>query len=404
MSTSVLYRAIGMRGYEHVAAWEESGTFKLRMRAPETCVKCPGCRSQDVIRRGTVDRVLYAPPIGLRTTQLFVQAPRVECGNCKTVRTVVLPNVVRRKNHTKSFARLVIDLRKLMTIEDVSLYLGVSTRMVRDIDKDWLGRQFAKPRLRDLKLIAIDEISILKGHTYLTIVMDLKTGAIVFVGRGKGGNALKPFWKRLGGSKAKVRAVAVDMSSAYYAAVQKHLPQATLVFDRFHIVKLMNEKLTKLRRDLAREAEDKLHKAILKGIRWLLLSHPENLDPKRDDRERLQEALDLNEPLATAYYLKDDLRQFWQQPNRREAGRFLKDWCRRARASGIAVLLTMANTLEGYRTGILNWYRFPISTGPLEGMNNKIKTLKRQAYGYRDLVYFTLKLHALHSAKFELIG
>ncbi len=120
--------------------------------------------------------------------------------------------------------------------------------------------------------------------------------------------------------------------------------------------------------------------------------------------ERLQEALKLNESLSIAYYLKEDLRQIWEQDNRNQAANFLHDWCRRARASGIRVLQTMANTLEGDRTGILDWYRQRISTDPLEGTNNKIKTMKRQAYGYRDEEYFHLKLYALHESKFKLIG
>jgi transposase len=292
----------------------------------------------------------------------------------------------------------------MMTAKDAAKYLGVSDRMVRDIDKSYLKRKFAKPRLRDLKHIAIDEFSVGKGHQYFTVVMDLHSGAIVFAGKGKGESALKPFWKRLRGSKAKIKAVATDMSSAYYAAAQKNLPNAAHVFDRFHIVKLMNEKLSVLRRQLYREAEDILAKSVLKGTRWLLLKNPENLNDDRNEHQRLQDALKLNEPLATAYYLKEDLRQIWEQPGKRAAGKFLKDWCARARASGIRVLKTMANTLEGHRTGILNWYNYRISTGPLEGTNNKIKTLKRQAYGFRDQEYFKLKLYALHLAKFELIG
>jgi transposase len=142
----------------------------------------------------------------------------------------------------------------------------------------------------------------------------------------------------------------------------------------------------------------------LKGLRFLLLKHQENLDEAKNERARLMEALDLNQPLAIAYYLKEDLGQIWQQPNKTIAGRFLKDWCARARASGIKVLQTMANTLEGHRTGILNWYDFPISTGRLEGINNKIGALQRSAYGYRDRDYFIAKLYALHLAKFELIG
>ena len=404
MSTSVLYTVIGMKGYQHCSVLDRNGVFCLTMEAPENTVRCAACGSYDVIRRGSRLRQVQAPPVGMRRTQLTIHAPRVQCRQCNAVRSVRLPGVVPKKNHTHSFARLVVDLRKMMTAKDAAKYLGVSDRMVRDIDKSYLKRKFAKPRLRDLKHIAIDEFSVGKGHQYFTVVMDLHSGAIVFAGKGKGESALKPFWKRLRGSKAKIKAVATDMSSAYYAAAQKNLPNAAHVFDRFHIVKLMNEKLSVLRRQLYREAEDILAKSVLKGTRWLLLKNPENLNDDRNEHQRLRDALKLNEPLATAYYLKEDLRQIWEQPGKRAAGKFLKDWCARARASGIRVLKTMANTLEGHRAGILNWYNYRISTGPLEGTNNKIKTLKRQAYGFRDQEYFKLKLYALHLAKFELIG
>jgi transposase len=316
----------------------------------------------------------------------------------------VLPGVVPFCNYTKSFVRLAVDLRKMMTIRDVAQYLGVSEGMIRRIDQRYLERTFGKPRLRDLEIIAIDEIYVGKRNKYFTIVIDWKTGAIVFVGAGKGEDALKPFWRRLRGSRARIRAVATDMSKAYYAAVLKNLPGAKHVFDRFHIVKLMNEKLTQLRRELYHEATNLLDRSVLKGIRWLLLKHSDNLDESRDERSRLQDALNLNHSLATAYYLKEDLSQFWQQPNKAAAARFLNDWCARARASGIRVMQTMANTLEGYRTGLLNWYDFPISSGPLEGINNKIGALQRMAYGYRNPDYFIAKLYALHLAKFQLIG
>lgn len=133
----------------------------------------------------------------------------------------------------------------------------------------------------------------------------------MFVGQGKGSKALDPFWRRLRSSGAKVQAVATDLSRAYIQAVTENLPKATLVFDRFHIVKLLNEKLSELRRELYREAVDRLQKQVLKGTRWLLLKHPENLDPERNEHRRLEEALVLNRSLAIAYYLKEDLRQFW---------------------------------------------------------------------------------------------
>jgi len=403
MTTKELYSSIGVSGYEHQGCWRKGGIFHIRMEAPLSCHKCPKCGDRNVIHRGTFDRVVHAPRIGLDRTVLFIRAPRLECRRCRQVLNAVLPQVEPLCNYTKSLARLVVDLRKMMTIKDVAHYVSVSDTMIRGIDRKYLNRKFGKPRLRHLEIIAIDEIYVGKKNKFFTIVIDWITGAIVFVGDGKGENALKPFWKRLRGSKARIKAVATDMASAYYAAVLQNLPNAKHVFDRFHIVKLMNDKLTQLRRELQREA-DKMGKKVLKGLRFLLLKHQENLNEAKNERARLMEALDLNQPLAIAYYLKEDLGQIWQQPNKTIAGRFLKDWCARARASGIKVLQTMANTLEGHRTGILNWYDFPISTGRLEGINNKIGALQRSAYGYRDRDYFIAKLYALHLAKFELIG
>jgi len=147
-----------------------------------------------------------------------------------------------------------------------------------------------------------------------------------------------------------------------------------------------------------------MEKPVIKGTRWLLLKNAENLDPRRREAERLEEALRLNQPLATAYYLKEDLRQLWEQPDKETAAAFLQDWMARAHASGVGMLQKMATTLGLYRSGILAYYDYPISTGPLEGTNNKIKTMKRQAYGFRDQEFFKLKILAIHEAKYALVG
>ncbi len=184
----------------------------------------------------------------------------------------------------------------------------------------------------------------------------------------------------------------------------EHLPEAAIIFDRFHIVKLFNDKLSDLRRDLYREAKDQLRKDVLKGTRWLLLKNPGNLDEKKGEKERLQEALQMNEPLYTAYYLKEDLREVWNQPSKIQAENVLDAWIQKASSSGIPPLKTMAKTLSAYKSGILAYYDFPISTGPLEGTNNKIKTMKRQAYGFRDMEFFKLKIMGLHETKYALVG
>jgi transposase len=168
--------------------------------------------------------------------------------------------------------------------------------------------------------------------------------------------------------------------------------------------KLFNEKLTELRCDIYREVTDSLHKKLLKGTRWLLPKNPENLRDNRNERNRLEEALSVKKPLATAYYMKEDLRLLWSQPNEAAAKDRLHDWIARAEASGIKTLKDFANTLRTHRRGIIAYYDHNISTGPLEGTNNKIKTLQRQAYGFRDRVFFILRIYALHTTRYELIG
>jgi transposase len=227
---------------------------------------------------------------------------------------------------------------------------------------------------------------------------------VVFVGAGKGTAALKPFWKRLRSAGAKVRAVATDMSPAYIQAVHDNLPQAVHVFDRFHVMKLFNEQLADLRREVQRSVETVEQRQLLKGTLWLLLKNPENLDPDKNERQRLEDALRINQPLATAYYLREDLRQLWQQPGKRAARRFLDGWVARAQASGVRMLQKFAQTLQLHRTGLLNWYHYPISTGPLEGTNTKIRVLQRQAYGFRDQEFFKLKIYALHQSTYALVG
>ncbi len=404
MSTSLLYHAFGIRGYRYQRTKYQDGDMTFTIKQQRSKLRCAECGSDDVQRRGHVTREIQHLPIGGKPVFLELDVARVHCRKCDLIRQVKIPFADQQRTYTRAFARYVLDLRRSMTLTDVAWHLGVSDWMVRDIEKRMLKKKYSSPRLQHLKQIAIDEISIGKGHRYLTVVLDLDSGAIVYTGDGKGADALKPFWKRLKAAHAQIEAVATDMSPAYIQAVTKNLPDVALVFDRFHVMKLFNDRLSDFRRELIREAEKGLATDVLKGTKWLLLMNPENLNEKKNERARLERALSLNKPLATAYYLKEDLRRFWQQSSRTEALWFLMDWCARARASGIRFLQKFANTLEGHRSGLLAWYDYPISTGPLEGVNNKIKTMKRQAYGFRDQEYFRLKLYALHKTRRALVG
>jgi transposase len=404
MSTSLLYHAFGIRGYDYVKTEYTEGRVRFTIRQRPHTYRCSACGSRQVAPRGHQERTFHAVPIGGKPVAVVLAIPRVACSTCKVIRQVPLNFADPRRSYTRAFERYALELSRMMTIQDVAEHLQVSWDTIKDIQKRYLWKRFRKPRLGKLKQIAIDEIAIGKGHRYLTVVLNLQTGAVVFVGDGKGADALDPFWKRLKAAQAKVEAVATDMSAAYIEAVRDHLGNAVHVFDHFHVIKLFNEKLSDFRRELHREATDQLHKEVLKGTRWLLLKNPENLDPKRRERERLEEALRMNQPLATVYYLKEDLRQIWEQPDKETAARVLDDWIRRAEASCIKMLQKFASTLALHRRGILAYYDYRISTGPLEGTNNKIKTMQRQAYGFRDQEFFKLKILAIHEVKYALVG
>jgi len=404
MSTSLLYHGFGLVGYDYVRTRYPGGAVIFSIKRKRGKIRCPVCRSRDIIFRGTLSRRFRTVPIGSKRVFLDFEVQRLECRRCGKIRQEKLGFADPRFSYSHAFERYALDLSKHMTIQDVARHLGISWDVIKEIQKRDLTRRFSRPCLKNVKRIAIDEISVLKGHRYMTVVLDMDTGAVIFVGDGKGGDALDPFWKKLKRSRAKVKAVAMDMSPAYISAVLEHLPKATIVFDHFHVIKLFNDKLSDLRRDLYRETKENLHKEVLKGTRWLLLKNPENLDTEKKEKERLAEALKLNEPLACAYYLKEDLRQIWLQPNKETAEMVFADWVKRAQSTSIKMLKKFANTLAEYKSGILAYYDYRISSGPLEGTNNKIKTMKRMAYGFRDMEFFKLKIMALHETKYALVG
>ena len=170
------------------------------------------------------------------------------------------------------------------------------------------------------------------------------------------------------------------------------------VFDYFHVVKLMNEKLDEIHRAQYKMEKDINKRKVLKGTRYLLLRNGEDIFDK-ENRTGIVNALEMNKPLSQAYYLKEQLREIWTQPQKTNAEKVMHDWVKQARKSKVPQLMKMADTVMAYRTGILAWYDCLISTGKVEGINNKIKVMKRVAYGFRDERYFELRLYALHDCR-----
>ena len=246
--------------------------------------------------------------------------------------------------------------------------------------------------MKDVRVIGIDEIYI--GKVYKTIVRDLESGAVLFVGKGKGGDALAPFARKLRSSKCKIKVVAMDMSNGYSAWVKTNLKAANIVFDHFHIIQLMNKKLDKLRRETMNELEEE-EKKKLKKKRFLYLKGEEGLTS--EEKSELDALKEIFEDLSTAHAMKEGLRSIYRTAESEADAKLLfEGWIESAKETGIACLNTMANTIRRRLDGILGYWKFnQITSASMEGFNNKIRWLIGQAFGFHDQEYFRLKIFDL---------
>jgi transposase len=338
-----------------------------------------------VAPHGAVKKVIRGVPIlGRKNIFFSIDLPRVECKECKVIRQIDPGISEPNKRYTKAFVKAALICVRSMSIQAAAAHLGVDWHTINDIFQGYLKKKYDSKMFKNVTRIGIDETYMGKRHKFLTIVLDLDTGDPIFVGLGKGEDALKPFWKALGRRKNKIEAVAIDMSAAYQKAVRENVPNADAVFDHFHVVKMMNERIDQLRRAVFNSASAK-DKQVLRGCRYLLLKNVENLSEKNNERERLDKVLELNTPLTTAYILKESLKQIWLQNTYEEGRACLMDWTGQALASGVGALMRLGFTIQKHAEGILNYYRHRITTSHLESFNCNFKVLLRRGRGYRNM-------------------
>ena len=322
---------------------------------------------------------------------LEVQQRRVRCARCRGVRSEAHEFVAGSARVTTRFAVYAAGLCEIMSVKEVADHLDVDWKLVKRCDKEALQKQFAQTNTRGLRLLAVDEIAVKKGHQYLTIVLDYETGRVVWLGEGRRFETLGAFFQLMSPEEqAAIEAVAMDMWDPFIKAVRHYLPHARVVFDLFHVVQAYHrEVLDEVRKAAYRKAEDE-ERRFIKGSRFLLYKNEENLSDK--ERPLLSELLKVNEDISTAYVLRDSLKAIWGARDPWQARRELRLWCRLAQESGIPALVKFAKKLRRYARGIIAHARYPIHTSCLEGINNRAKLIKRRSYGFHDNEYFSLKV------------
>lgn len=329
-------------------------------------------------------------------TWLHIEYRKVWCNNCKGARVERLEFVDASQRVTHRLAQYIYDLCKVMTVKEVATHLELDPKTVKNIDKTFLEKDFGETDYSKLRIIAIDEIAVKKGHNYMTVIMNYFTGKIIWMGQGRDKETLDSFFEDMtDAQKQAIEAVAMDMWEPYINRIKHHCPNANIVFDFFHVVQAFGKVIDKVRRDEYVNA-NKDEQKVLKGSRYLLLKNENNLN--QDQQDHLKKVLELNFTLNTLYVLKDHLKLIFHYSEREIVKNTLDDWCKMASQVDHPSVNAFVKRLRFFEYGILNHADYPIGTSQLEGANNKIKVIKRKAYGFHDLKYFTLKVKQAFAA------
>jgi len=360
---------------------------------PSRFPTCSGCHQPSTTIHEYCQRSIRDLPILGRSVRLNVELRRVECGACgKRMESVSWLD--RYSRMTRRLAEAVTQAcRRLPTLHVAELF-GLHWDSVRLLERRALQAALEKLPKAQPKRLVMDEFALFKGHRYASVVLDADTRRVLWIGEGRSRAAIRPFFEELGPEGcARIEAVAMDMNTAFDLEVRQHCPQARVVYDLFHVVaKYGREVIDRVRVDEAnRLRHDKPARKVIKQARWLLLRNPENL--KREEQQlRLQDLLAANQSLMTVYLMKAELKTLWSPTTAWGWRSAWKQWLRLAGESEIPALKQFAKRLRGYWRGILSRVRWPMHTGQLEGINNRIKVIKRMAYGYRDSEFFFMKI------------
>jgi len=322
---------------------------------------------------------------------LQIEHRKVWCDTCGGVRVEKLDFVDASQRVTYRLGAYAAELCRLgLPVSVVAEHLDLDPKTVKAFDQAALQASCGETNYRGLERLAIDEIAIKKGHHYMTVVLDYDRGRVVWLGAGRRTETLDVFFQNMPENvRLGIRAVAVDMWEPFIQAVQRWCPQADVVFDLFHVVKAFNTVIDDIRNEEFRKAAEP-QRQVLKGSKYLFLKNWRGLT--RGQRFRLDDILHLNRRLNTVYWLKDALKWVWSYRSVAWARRALDEWYAVALEDGHRALRRFVDMLRRHEYGILSHCKHLIHTSRLEGVNNKIKVIKRVAFGFHDLDYFALKV------------
>jgi len=361
-------------------------TRRFRCPCGKTYAAYYDCREQEVrdLPWGPWSRV-----------ELLVPRFRVECERCG-VKTEELDWVARGRTYTRRLAEAVaLACREVRCISAIAEAFHLGWDTVKAIDKEALEKELNPPVLGDVRHLALDEFSIRRRHTYGTIFLDVERNRVLWVCATREKTAVTKVFRDVFGERvcAGIQAVSMDWWEGYEGAVRECLPNAEVVWDLFHVVKKYNQDVVdRVRVDEAARCQTPQERQSMKRTKFILLKNRANLTG--EEPARLRQLLAANRRLLAVYVLRDALIRLWHYAYPASARKWFEGWYRRAVASRLEPLQRFARSIKDRLHGVLAHCQHPINSGVLEGINNKVKVIKRVAYGFRDQDYFFLKIRA----------
>jgi transposase len=385
--------------YEKARLCQESRAIEIEMR-PRRGSKpvCSGCHE-----RGTtydhlrVRRFEFVPLWGFMVLLLYCMR-RVDCETCG-VRVEEVPWATGKHQLTKAYMLFLAHWARKLSWQETAASFRSSWDKVRQAVEYVVEWGLAHRSLGPIVAIGVDEIQYGKGHKYLTLVYQIEQECtrLLWVGKERTVESFEQFFTLIGTPLSeKIEYVCSDMWKPYLRVIRERCSNAVHILDRFHVVAKMNKALDEVRAGEARRLAQDGYEPVLKRTRWCVLKRKTNLTSKQ--RFRLRELLRYNLKTARAYLLKEDFQQFWEYQSATWAGKFLDDWCQQVMRSRIEPMKKIARTLRSHRELLLNYFRAKrgLSSGVVEGLNNKAKLTMRKSYGFRTFRVMEVALyHAL---------
>ena len=351
---------------------------------------CPVCGGTMAYNR---TKIQTAKDLALGTANVVIltyEAVQGRCVACGAAVTIHPPGIDPHARATRRLMHFVARLARYMPLSRIRDLLPISAATAYRWDRAVLEKHLPEPNLDDLRILLIDEKAVRKRHGYVTLVMNGESGELLHLAKGKKKESLQSFFDKLGqDQKKRIVAVAIDRAGAYYEVVREQLPEADIVFDKFHLIQNYHKVIDQVRREEWHKASQE-DEGVIKGQRYNLFRNPENRTAPQT--RSLMALLRVNENLAKVYILKDAFRQLWTYTYRAWAEKYFDKWIDWALVSGVEALRKFARSLVKAKDEILNYCKHRITTARLEGFNNTVSRIIHRACGIQNLDYLFLKL------------